>query len=285
MDNQKIGNFIAQMRKEQGLTQKELGSRLNVSDRAVSKWERGLNLPDASLFEPLCRELDITLSELLRGERETATMPQMEQVVSDTVALAKKKERAARRNRWIACLMCVLVAVTALWCGKYIWEGETLRRHYRQDNVIPGISLWYATDDERISVDTYWGGHHAPLRSDATMSDAELRVHFPPDSSVIKNLPPIRVEENHTQWIQFGLSFEKEGLEVKVLHWPKEAVGTKATLEQAEQIPIQPVVPMGEEQGRYPLVYGFEVKPDGFYSIVYFWGDGYWLEYPFRTTK
>lgn len=67
MDSRKVGALIAGRRKEKGLTQKELGRRLHVSDRAVSKWERGLNLPDAALFEPLCRELDITVTELLRG--------------------------------------------------------------------------------------------------------------------------------------------------------------------------------------------------------------------------
>ena len=95
MDNQKTGRLIARRRKEKGLTQKELGRRLHVSDRAVSKWERGLNLPDAALFEPLCRELDITVTELLRGEREEPTHAQLEQTVCDAVALAGEKERRA----------------------------------------------------------------------------------------------------------------------------------------------------------------------------------------------
>ena len=62
MDNRRVGALIAERRKEKGLTQKELGARLHVSDRAVSKWERGLNLPDAALFEPLCRELELTVT-------------------------------------------------------------------------------------------------------------------------------------------------------------------------------------------------------------------------------
>ena len=91
MDNVKIGALIAAVRKERGLIQKELGRRLHVSDRAVSKWERGLNLPDAALFEPLCRELGITVTERLWGERQEAPVPQLDQVVSYTVALTGKR--------------------------------------------------------------------------------------------------------------------------------------------------------------------------------------------------
>lgn len=70
MDHQKTGALIAQTRKEKGLTQKELAQRLHISDRAVSKWERGAGSPDISLIEPLSQALELTVSELLRGERE-----------------------------------------------------------------------------------------------------------------------------------------------------------------------------------------------------------------------
>lgn len=69
MDQEKIGRFIAELRKENSLTQKEWAEKLNVSDRTVGNWERGRNLPDPSLFVPLCSILDITLTELFNGER------------------------------------------------------------------------------------------------------------------------------------------------------------------------------------------------------------------------
>lgn len=68
MDQTKIGQFIAACRKEQGLTQEQLAEHLGVSKNAVSKWERGLNLPDVSLMQPLCARLEITLNELFIGE-------------------------------------------------------------------------------------------------------------------------------------------------------------------------------------------------------------------------
>lgn len=69
MNQEKIGKFISENRKVKGLTQEQLASKLSVSKNAVSKWERGLNLPDASIMQELCKILDITLNELFSGEK------------------------------------------------------------------------------------------------------------------------------------------------------------------------------------------------------------------------
>ena len=68
MNQEKIGRFIAECRKKNNLTQEKLAEQLGISDRAVSKWERGLNLPDASLMLELSRIFDISINELLNGE-------------------------------------------------------------------------------------------------------------------------------------------------------------------------------------------------------------------------
>ena len=68
MNQEKIGNFISENRKKLNMTQEELAEKMNVSKNAVSKWERGLNLPDASIMEDLCKILNITLNELFKGE-------------------------------------------------------------------------------------------------------------------------------------------------------------------------------------------------------------------------
>ena len=69
MDQIKIGEFISQQRKNQNLTQAALAEKLGITDRAVSKWERGKGLPDVSLMMELCEILDITVNELLCGEK------------------------------------------------------------------------------------------------------------------------------------------------------------------------------------------------------------------------
>lgn len=68
MDVKKIGEFIAFNRKNEGLTQEQLGERLGVSNKTISCWERGNYMPDLSLLIPLSKELGITLNELLSGE-------------------------------------------------------------------------------------------------------------------------------------------------------------------------------------------------------------------------
>ncbi len=67
MDQEKIGKFIADCRKEKGLTQLQLAEKLGISNRAVSKWETGKSCPDVSLMLELCSVLEITVNELLSG--------------------------------------------------------------------------------------------------------------------------------------------------------------------------------------------------------------------------
>ena len=68
MDQAKSGRFIAEKRKEKGMTQKELARQLGIGDKAVSKWECGRGMPDHSIMLPLCELLGINVNELLMGE-------------------------------------------------------------------------------------------------------------------------------------------------------------------------------------------------------------------------
>ncbi|HJJ07722.1 MAG TPA: helix-turn-helix domain-containing protein [Bacilli bacterium] len=69
MNQEKIGKFILKLRREKNMTQQELADRIGVTDRAISKWENGRGLPDLSLMMPLCKELGITINELISGEQ------------------------------------------------------------------------------------------------------------------------------------------------------------------------------------------------------------------------
>lgn len=87
MNQEKIGMFISENRKKQNITQEELAEKLNVSKNAVSKWERGINLPDASIMKTLCRILKITLNELFDGEYENL------ELINITKKYEKKNEK------------------------------------------------------------------------------------------------------------------------------------------------------------------------------------------------
>ena len=91
MNNIKIGKFIAECRKKNNLTQMQLAEKLNITDRAISKWETGKCLPDVSIMSELCKELNITLNELLSGERENNNSEQLLlQELNDNIKKQKK---------------------------------------------------------------------------------------------------------------------------------------------------------------------------------------------------
>ena len=110
MDQVKCGEMIAAVRKEKGLTQKELGTRLGVSDRAVSNWERGIRFPDIALLEELSDILEVSILELLRGERMEQEIgnEEMEQTVKEALQVQKKE---LNRNWVKITIICVLCAV------------------------------------------------------------------------------------------------------------------------------------------------------------------------------
>ncbi len=95
MDLAKIGKFIAERRKAAGLTQMQLAEKLNITDRAVSKWETGKSLPDSSIMLKLCKELKITVNDLLNGE--VVTMENYDKNAEKALLeMIKEKEKADR---------------------------------------------------------------------------------------------------------------------------------------------------------------------------------------------
>lgn len=111
MDQIKIGKFIAQLRKEQDMTQLDLANKLGVTDRAVSKWENGRGLPDISLIQPLCETLDISINELLNGERIPAE--QTLEIANQNIIgmLSDRKDETKKRKR--IAVVCVMLAIIA----------------------------------------------------------------------------------------------------------------------------------------------------------------------------
>ena len=121
MDQVKIGKFIAQCRKNKNLTQAELAEKLNITDRAISKWETGKGMPDSGVMLELCNELGISVNELLSGE-----MIEMknydENVEKNLLDMVKQKEEADKRLLTmeivigvLSCLMLfVLICVASL---------------------------------------------------------------------------------------------------------------------------------------------------------------------------
>lgn len=109
------GKFIASCRKEKGLTQAQLAEKLSITDRAVSKWETGKCMPDSSIMLELCKILDISVNELLSGERiETDNYD--EKVNENLIELKRKDKNNMTKNTALAILYTVTMVVGALIC-------------------------------------------------------------------------------------------------------------------------------------------------------------------------
>lgn len=128
MNQIKIGRFIAECRKEKKLTQVQLAEKLGVSDRSVSKWENGRCLPDLSLFEPLCNELEITINEFLSGERieEKDYKEKLEENLIETIDYTNKKvfEKDKLIAKIILCVgLLVIFAAFSIFPTESSWAS------------------------------------------------------------------------------------------------------------------------------------------------------------------
>lgn len=124
LDNEKIGSFIRELRREKNLTQRDLAERLHITDRAVSKWERGLNAPDIALLEPLSELLGVSVGELIRGERDREEETPMDETKS---LLNYSKEEIARkvggtRKKYLG-LLAGCLAFILLVGGIFLWRS------------------------------------------------------------------------------------------------------------------------------------------------------------------
>lgn len=131
LDNEKFGVFLAQLRKEKGMTQKDLAEKLFVSDKAVSKWERGLSMPDVALLPPLSEILSVTIAELLKGERveERMELGEVERLVTGSLNLSDRGEKRTLNRWWAAryavCALVVAAELAILWQFGYemaVWD-------------------------------------------------------------------------------------------------------------------------------------------------------------------
>ena len=116
MDAQKLGAFIARCRRERQMTQAELAQKLQVTDKAVSRWERGVGFPDINTLEPLADALGVSVLELMRSEKHIS--PEVSdtaaaQAVSDALELAREQHRRERKTA-LAILGAVALGVLLL---------------------------------------------------------------------------------------------------------------------------------------------------------------------------
>lgn len=114
MNQEKIGKFILELRREKNMTQQELADKIGVTDRAISKWENGRGLPDLSLMMPLCKELGITINELISGEQieKEDYQSKLEENIFKTIDYTNRK--FANKNKILKIVVGTIITIVLI---------------------------------------------------------------------------------------------------------------------------------------------------------------------------
>ena len=155
MDQIKIGKFIAERRKLRSMTQMQLAEKMGVSDRAVSKWERGKSMPDSSIMLELCAALGISVNDLLCGE--VVTMEnynvKLEQQMLEMVKEKEASDKMLLRLEWVIGILSVLILLIPVIIGSYLnFESEKVRLAIVLSGFIPAlVGIFFAVRIEQIA--------------------------------------------------------------------------------------------------------------------------------------
>ena len=169
MNQEKIGKFIAECRKEKNLTQSELAEKLNISNKAISKWETGKGMPDSSIMLELCKCLDINVNELLSGEHIVEN-EYKEKVDENIVNIAKDSEKSKKqKNKVIIIFSCIFALIILYFVGTYIYKNAEINVEYDSRLIKCEIT------DESI-ICTFEGSSLIGLTSEEINTDDETLV-------------------------------------------------------------------------------------------------------------
>lgn len=154
MNQVKIGKFIAECRKKNGLTQMQLAEKLNITDRAVSKWENGKAMPDSSIMLALCDELKISVNDLLSGEVVTLDNYN-EKLENNLLEMVKEKEQADKRLLTLEIVICVLSSIilfSLIVVASFVQMEEWLRILLIVIGFVPFlVGVTYALKIEQVA--------------------------------------------------------------------------------------------------------------------------------------
>ena len=148
MDPEKVGRLISNSRKDKNMTQKDLASLLHITDKAISKWERGISLPDISLLIPISNILDISVYELLGGEmKEDLSKKEVEEVVKTSVKKGVEDNKLKVRIQKI--IITILSVIIMLFSGVFIFTYLGIKTNFVEYLINP------TTRPEKIKIEDY----------------------------------------------------------------------------------------------------------------------------------
>lgn len=129
MDACKFGAFVAKCRKERNMTQADLASKIQVTDKAVSRWERGVGFPDINTIEPLADALEISILELMKSERmetDRVTREEAAEAISDTLNVAVLQRKQERRSVFQILGITSAFVIFLLFIDSIQWQADII---------------------------------------------------------------------------------------------------------------------------------------------------------------
>lgn len=151
MNKERLGSFIGACRREEGLTQRELAERLHVTDKAVSKWERGLSYPDVTLLEPLASALGLGVEELMACRRQAAESGEEDPMKNLLTISGESLQRERRRSWGRLAAMLVLLAVTgAVIAWNVLHVTEMRCQELVLKETVNGVNYLYLQEGDHL---------------------------------------------------------------------------------------------------------------------------------------
>lgn len=146
MDNIKTGNLIRELRREKGITQKDLADQLHITDRAVSKWERGLCAPDIALLEPLSEILGVTITDIISGTKTADSMDaETERKVSELLSYSEEELNKKTKSYKKTVIILAVIAGLSLLLWVFNFFSPVI---FQRGNPIPYISAAMKIDED-----------------------------------------------------------------------------------------------------------------------------------------
>lgn len=231
IDKEQFGAFVAQLRKEKGLMQKELAEKLYVSDKAVSKWERGLSIPDVALLVPLAEILGVTVTELLECRKLPEDAPvdsaQTEALVKKVIGLSEeegRRYRPDRRRRGVQLALCAAIGCGEVWLLTRLGYSLAELSSYLLTvmGLMAGFGLYFCVF-AREKLPEYYDQY--PI---SAFSDGILRMNLPGVSFNNRNWP--HIVRAGQLWALIGLPAAPAGFYLLDVLIPQDWISVKILL-------------------------------------------------------
>ncbi len=275
MDTVKIGKYIAEKRKGLGLTQKQLAEKLGMSDKSVSKWERGVCLPDVSVYMELCGILGISINEFFAGEdiKVDEIVRQSEDNIIQIATDSKHKQN--RLKCVIAALLAVVIFVSAVVGIRfyishrpqnYICAVDVNSVEMETARLLSGIDgafmYKYVTTDSFNSLTVYISKYESGKLIDKENMDLSYEDIGSPKNGMIAIVPDF---DNFTIKLIISDGGAKIATDIPIL---EQVQKREHFLRSATQLEEKTNIKYGEEQGLLALYYGsYKLRPESIQDI------------------